>query len=203
VLEDVAAKTPGVVLVKLNVDANRQTSMRFGIRGIPAVKAFRDGRVVDEFIGLQPRQFVERFFSRLTPAVPETLPDEVDALRAYVQAHADSVEARRHLGRKLLAAGAWDEADAVLAAGDHDAVSDGLRARIELLRESPGLLPASLASPDGVDELAVMPELIAALRSSDRMAKSKLRRVAVGMLAGADHNPAVEAFRAQLANALF
>src|SRR5215469_16546192 len=76
-LDEAVSRSPGVRLAKLDVDANPQSSMRFGIRGIPAVKAFRDGALVDEFVGLQSRGFVEQFFARLAPAAPmETLPQD-------------------------------------------------------------------------------------------------------------------------------
>src|SRR5579864_770844 len=52
-LEEVVSRNAGVTLAKLDVDANQRTAAQFGIRGIPAVKAFRDGRMVDEFVGLQ------------------------------------------------------------------------------------------------------------------------------------------------------
>src|SRR5438105_1098183 len=44
-----------VVLAKVDVDANPRLQERYGVRGIPAVKAFREGQVVSEFVGAQPR----------------------------------------------------------------------------------------------------------------------------------------------------
>ena len=41
------ARQGKVVLAKLDTDANQQTAAAYRIQGIPAVKAFRDGRVVD------------------------------------------------------------------------------------------------------------------------------------------------------------
>src|SRR3977135_2875671 len=61
VLEREAAKRAGKVeLVKLDVDANPTLSKTYGIQGIPAVKAFRDGRVVAEFVGPHPTPAVAR-----------------------------------------------------------------------------------------------------------------------------------------------
>ena len=55
VLEKAAAARDGeLVLAKLDVDANPAAASRFGVRGIPAVKAFRHGHVVDGFVGAQP-----------------------------------------------------------------------------------------------------------------------------------------------------
>jgi len=56
VLEREVASRPGrVALVKVDVDANPGLSRAFGVQGIPAVKAFSQGRVIDEFTGASPR----------------------------------------------------------------------------------------------------------------------------------------------------
>ena len=75
VLEEATA-AKGVTLAKVDVDANPQLSSEYGIRGIPAVKAFRNGHVVAEFVGAQPRAAVEAFLEELTkPPVSETIED--------------------------------------------------------------------------------------------------------------------------------
>jgi putative thioredoxin len=74
ILERAAESRAGdVVLAKLDTDANPELARRFSIRGIPAVKAFREGIVVDEFVGVQPPPSVERFFDRLVPSEAERL----------------------------------------------------------------------------------------------------------------------------------
>src|SRR5229473_1472787 len=57
----VAARGGTIELAKVDVDANPMLSRTFGIQGIPAVKAFRDGDVVAEFVGAQPPAAVDRF----------------------------------------------------------------------------------------------------------------------------------------------
>jgi putative thioredoxin len=66
----------GVTLAKVDVDANEQVARRYGISGIPAVKAFVDGEVVAEFVGAQPpanvRAFLDRLQAKLKPKVDTT-----------------------------------------------------------------------------------------------------------------------------------
>jgi putative thioredoxin len=66
--------------VKLDVDANPATAAHYGIRGIPAVKAFRDGRVVDEFVGVRSPQLIASFLDGLLGPTPaDRLIDELRA----------------------------------------------------------------------------------------------------------------------------
>src|SRR3954469_24990658 len=60
-----ASRGGKVLLAKVDGDSNQALSARFGVQGIPAVKAFRDGTVVDEFTGAVPKAQVEAFFDSL------------------------------------------------------------------------------------------------------------------------------------------
>ena len=67
-------------LVKVDVDANQELALRYEIQGIPAVKAFRNGQVVAEFVGAQPPAAVAQFLDQLTgPTAAEQLVDELTA----------------------------------------------------------------------------------------------------------------------------
>src|SRR5215210_6366958 len=78
VLEDVVAATDGkVALAKVNVDENPQVSSAFRVQSIPAVYALKDGRVVEGFIGAQPKPAVEKLVESLLPTEEEA---EVDRL---------------------------------------------------------------------------------------------------------------------------
>ena len=202
-LEEVVAATPGVTLAKLDVDANQRTAAQFGIRGIPAVKAFVDGRVADEFVGLQSRPFVERFIAQLAPAAREDLPEDEAGLRALLERAPDRLDARRGLARLLIADGRLDDAGGLLSSIAPDPVSDGLLARIELLRDGTQL-PGALAHPDGASELADVVEVIEAIRAGgDDSTRSRLRRVAVGVLSEHEREAGVDDLRRRLAGALF
>src|SRR5919206_1345404 len=84
VLEE-AVQGRDVVLAKVDVDANKTLAREYDISGIPAVKAFKNGRVVAEFVGARSRTAVDTFLDELTkPPVVESLDGDheiVDALR--------------------------------------------------------------------------------------------------------------------------
>jgi len=199
-LEQAVRDHGGVTLAKLDVDSNQQTAAAFGISGIPAVKGFRDGRVVAEFVGLQPRGRIDGFLAQLAPPVVAALPEGEAELAAVLEAQPGNAGARRALGTLLVKAGRIDEAESVLADAPADPVCDGLRARIEALRD--GGLPAALQN--GHSDVAALPPIIDALRGSAEPSRSRLRRIAVGIIeAERERDPAVESFRAALASALF
>jgi len=82
VLEE-AARERGVTLAKVDVDANQRVALEYEIRGIPAVKAFRNGHVVAEFVGAQPPARVAAFLDELTkPPVAATLEDDPEVAEA-------------------------------------------------------------------------------------------------------------------------
>jgi putative thioredoxin len=66
--KEVAALDGRAELVKVNTDENPDLAYQYGIQGIPAVKAFRDGKVVSEFVGAIPAPQIQRFLKQLVPA---------------------------------------------------------------------------------------------------------------------------------------
>ncbi len=74
IIEDAVERRGGeVVLAKVDVDANQRIAQQYRVQGIPAVKAFKDGQVADEFVGAQPPQVVEAFLDRLVPSEADRL----------------------------------------------------------------------------------------------------------------------------------
>jgi putative thioredoxin len=69
VLEKLAAEYAGkFTLAKINSDENPELASNMGVRGIPAVKAVRDGEVIDEFVGALPESQVRQFIERIVPS---------------------------------------------------------------------------------------------------------------------------------------
>jgi putative thioredoxin len=69
ILEKFAIEGQGVFrLAKVNVDDHPNLALRYSVRSIPNLKAFRDGQVVSELIGLQPEPRVKEFIRNLAPS---------------------------------------------------------------------------------------------------------------------------------------
>ena len=80
VLERLAEEAGGTwVLAKINTDEHQELARTFEISGIPAVKAFRDGVVVDEFVGALREPQIREFLARV-------IPDEASRLAAEARA---------------------------------------------------------------------------------------------------------------------
>lgn len=146
IIEKVAGEFEGdVVLAKLNVDENQQSSMQYRVQGIPAVKAFRDGRVVNEFTGALPEPQVRAFFQSLAPTAADRAAAEAEKLiasgntagaetryRELLTTTPDDPKVVLGLARILIARGDRDEADTLLKRIPADRQAKILRHRIFL-----------------------------------------------------------------------
>jgi putative thioredoxin len=190
-----------VELAKLDVDSNQATAARYGVRGLPTVKAFRDGKVASEFTGAQPPQMVERFVSSLVPSAADELVASGDeaSLRRALELEPGNAAARRELGRILLERGDTGEALELLEGAPGDFVAQGLAARARL-GDDPELAPAFEAWDDG-DHARALELLQSALADPER--RDLVRRVMVGIFTelGADH-PLAREHRRRLSAAL-
>jgi putative thioredoxin len=181
-LERAAAEREGkVLLAKLDTDANPSLAQVFRIRGIPAVKAFRDRRVVDEFVGAQGREAVERFFDGLLPSEADLLvaSGDEDDLRRALELAPSRADAAVELARILIARGDGEEALAVLAPVNGSFEAEGLAARVRLEQEDQ--LSEAFAALDRGELQQGLDELLAALPSADGR-REDIRRVIVGVL---------------------
>jgi putative thioredoxin len=103
-----ASRGGRVLLAKVDVDSNQALSGRHGVQGIPAVKAFRDGKVVDEFVGAVPPAKVEAFFDSLLPSKADELLERGDelSLREAAELEPRRADVAVRLGRARLERGA-------------------------------------------------------------------------------------------------
>jgi putative thioredoxin len=128
ILEKLAADPAlDFVLAKLNVDNNPQVSKRYQVQGIPAVKAFVDGEIKDEFVGALPEARVRQFIEKLIPGEKDLAlreanslvatrhwPEAEDAFRVILDTSPHHQEAKLGLARALLAQGLGCEAQELL-----------------------------------------------------------------------------------------
>lgn len=203
-LEQAAARREGkVTLAKLETDANPALAQAFGIRGIPAVKAFKDGRVVSEFVGAQGREAVERFFDALVPSEADALVagGGEEGLRRALELEPGRADAALALARILIARGEREAALEVLGQVSGSFQADGLAARLHL--EAEGELADAFAALDQGELEQGLEGLLAALPTADGR-RDQIRRVIVGELdaLGAEH-PLAQQTRRRLAAALY
>ena len=206
VLEQATREREGkVVLAKLDTDANPSISQAFGIRGIPAVKAFKDGRVVAEFTGAQPPARVAQFFDGLVPTEAEELTAKGDeaSLRRALELEPGRTEAAVALARILADRGETEDAMQLLDARPGFA-AEGLLARLRLTNGDASVA-AAFERLDAGDTEAGLDALIEAIAASDEQArKDELRRAVVGVLDTLDvSDPLAREARRKLAAALY
>jgi putative thioredoxin len=175
VLEAAVEATGGdVELVKGDVDQNPRGSTRYRVQGIPAVKAFRDGRLVDEFTGAVPRASVDSFLRSLLPSEADRLVEQGDeaSIRKALELEPGHPAARAALTR-------------LESAGD------------------PALGPGLNALEAGETERGLQ-LLLDALAGADGAVRDRIRQVMVGVFAdlGQDHPLSAE-YRRRLSSALY
>lgn len=215
-------------LVKVDVDAHPDLAQRYQVRGIPAVKLFVDGQVVDEFTGALPQSALEAWLAERLPTPARRLLAEGRAalacgdragarapLEAALAAEPDSREAR---GALALAVALDDPARAAaLADGIREdcasfAAASAARQIAELLTLAPDALPPGRGAADyraaidalrGGDVEAALGHLMACVGDDRNYRDDGARRASVALfeLLGAEH-PQLRDWRRRLQRAL-
>ena len=175
VLEQAVDALEGQVeLVTVNVDENPRTALEYRVQGIPAVKAFRDGRMVDQFTGALPPQAVESFLRTL-------LPSEADRLVEL----GDEESLRK----------------AIALEPGHPAALAAL-ARLEVADDEVAV--AALAAIEEGDPERGLSLLLEAIRGASGEERDRLRKIMVGVFADLGQNhPLALRYRRELATALY
>ena len=199
-----AARGGRVLLAKVDVDSNQAISARYGVQGIPAVKAFRDGEITSEFVGAVPKAQVEEFFDSLVPSRADELLEAGDELSLR---EASELEPRRAdiavaLARARLERGAEEEALAALESHEGDFAADGIAARIRLA--GAGVAVEAFEALDRGERDAALEGLLEAIGDADGETREDLRRAVIGILSEGDQaDPTAREYRRRLATALY
>jgi putative thioredoxin len=199
-----AARDGKIVLAKVDVDANQALAARFGVQGIPAVKAFRDGAVVNEFVGAVPKAKVEELFDSLLPSRADELlaaGDEL-SLREAAEMEPRRADIAVALARKRLERGADDDALAAVEGHEGDFAAEGIAARIGLAKN--GIAREAFESLDRGETSAALDALLDQLAGADEDTREQLRRAVIGILATLPpDDPTARNYRRRLATALY
>ena len=207
VLEKAVTRREGkVALAKVDTDANPRVATEHRIQSIPSVKAYKDGKVVAEFMGAQPGPQVERFLDGLVPSEAEELVRNGDeaSLRRALELEPGRADAAVPLAKALAARGEREEALALLANVTGSFAADGLAARLRLEEGQPELQDAFSALDDGEVERGLDSLIGAIPATQDPERRDDLRRSVVGVLdeLGVEH-PVSRESRRKLAAALY
>jgi putative thioredoxin len=223
-LEAAETKRDGeVVLAKVDVDSNQALAARFGVQGIPAVKAFRDGEIVDEFVGAVPPAKVEAFFDGLAPSRADQLLAAGDELSLREASELDPrrADVALALAKARLARGAEAEALEAVEAFPDDFGAAGIAARVKLAQA--GIATDAWSSLDEGNRTDALDALLEALSSGNDGATANgdagangdgasldpgerrdlIRKAIVGILADLDPaDPTARDYRRKLSAAL-
>jgi putative thioredoxin len=210
-LESAAQAREGQVdLAKVDVDSNQGLAQAFRVQGIPAVKAFKDGKVVAEFTGAIPPPQIEKFFDELVPSEAELQAEAAlssgseDELRAALEKDPRNAQVAAALGRALLAGGDAAAALEVLEPHEHDFAAAGLAARARLTSSATEQLPQAFEAWDADDRAAALEALQTAFADGPEDEREDIRKVMVAIFTelGPD-DPLAREHRRRLASALF
>lgn len=147
-------------LAKVNTDVEQSLAAQYGIRSLPTVKLFKDGRIVDEFMGVQPERTIRALLDRHIPRPSDAMIDQaIAAFRAGDAARAQRLleqvlalepnndRARLELAGVHITQGRFEEATALLdglsADGKLDPRSAALRGRLEFARVAAAAPPVA------------------------------------------------------------
>jgi putative thioredoxin len=199
-----AARSGKVVLAKVDVDANQTLAAMHGVQGIPAVKAFRDGRVVDEFVGAVPKAKVEALFDSLVPSRADELlagGDEL-SLREAAELEPSRADIAVALAKARLQRGAAEEALEAVGRHEDDFAAAGIAARIRLAEQGVGV--GAFEALDRGDRDAALDTLLDEISAADADTGELLRRAIVGVLSEGDPaDPSARQYRKRLAAAIY
>jgi putative thioredoxin len=219
-------------LAKVNVDENQNLALRYGIHSIPAVKAFKDGKMVAEFAGVQPEPRLREFIRSLAPSpadlalekgfsllgMQQARPAEL-AFRQALEAAPESPSAQLGLAKSLLIQGRISEGLSILhqfpPSREYNTAQTLLPLAKTLAQIERGQAFEAASDLDPAFENAMrlalrgnheaaMDGLLDILREDKRYRNGLARQVMVALLELlGDENPVTRQYRNELATVLF
>ncbi|MBE2199118.1 MAG: thioredoxin [Anaerolinea sp.] len=202
------------LLAKINTDQNPTISMQYGVRGIPNVKLFKNGQVVDEFVGAQPEGMVRQFLQRYVPASAPRPASSTPPQDAPQGAAGQNADGRLRLAKQHLRQGKGCEAQTLLANFPAGALADTarqLRPLADLLcqvsrgqqisgKTDLDILYRQAADATRREPAAALYQLLVALHQEEPAHKQRPRAImhAIFTLLG-DADPLTQQYRQQLA----
>ncbi|HEX2058429.1 MAG TPA: thioredoxin, partial [Actinomycetota bacterium] len=181
VLERLADESSDWVLAKVDVDANPRVSAAFGIQSIPAVKAFRDGKQVGEFMGALPESQVRKWLEGLGPSEGElalVVAEEAEAAGNLEEARSGYEQALKEEPGLYAARSGLARVDLTLRARGLDAAALSARAEAGDLEAVLGLADVDAAA--GRHEQA-FGRLIETVRRTSGDDREKVRKHLLGL----------------------
>jgi putative thioredoxin len=198
-----ATRAGKVVLAKVDVDSNQRLAAQFQVQGIPAVKAFRDGAVADEFVGALPPAKVEAFFDGLASSRADELlaaGDEL-SLREAAELEPARADVAVALAKARLERGAEAEALEAVEAHENDFAAAGIAARVRLAEAGVGT--KAFVALDRGEREAALDALLEALGETENDNRDLLRQAMIGILSELDPaDPTARSYRRKLSTAL-
>lgn len=233
ILEKLAHEAMGAFrLAKVDVDANPNLAIQFGIRTVPTVKAFSMAQIVAEFVGNQPEERIRTFLANITPPSKSRLAiekgnsllaaqqweDAESTFRELLENNPDQPEILFGLAKALLGLGDAFEALLIL----HNFPTSRQYARAELLipyAETLGYFKKNQLPQDGDLDFAfnnairlasrgnipsALDGLLDILRQNKRYRDGIAHRVTLSLLELLDQDdPLTRNYRTELASILF
>lgn len=180
------------LLAKVNTDEQIQLARQYGIRSLPTVMLFKDGKPVDQFLGAQPESVIRKLLDRHILRESDKLRAEAQAayergqvskalalLRKAAEAEPDNAEVQIDLAGILLEQGDYVQAEAILNALPRNAREEP---RANGLR---GLLEFARIAAEAPEAAALAAQVHASPRNSEARLQLAARRVLGGDFEGA------------------
>lgn len=155
VLEKLAREAEGIwKLVKINSDEHQEIASQYHVRGIPSVKLFSRGTVIDEFTGALPEHAVRQWLESALPSPVRELMTQAES----AMSHGRMDEAAASLSRALELEPDNESARILLAGAI--AITEPERAR-ELINGTSPSEPALFATKEAVQQIVRLGDLVA------------------------------------------